>query len=260
MIVDDVAMELSKILGKESVEVSDYVVGLRYAAVVVEGSKGIEMGLAPIPTEDAITFHRARKPRKDRLLDLVGSNNLIEKCLGIALLNALSHYALWNLGLFKEFAIEKHRDIETIAVSKMRGLRNIVVIGNLPLIVEEIRRSGVDPLVFERSILRRGRGGALPEELEFRAIQSCEALVLSDETIIDDTIDIALMLSRNAKIKILVGLAASLLPRPLFKSGLTHIVSYRVVDLEEAMDIIKLGGDFDDLFRILDPYIVYPKQ
>jgi len=259
VLVDDVAQELLQLVRNESVEVSDYVVGLRYAAVVVDGSRGREMGLAPIPTEDAIAFRRARKPRRERLLELVGSSNLIEKCLGIAMLNALSQYVLWNLGMVREFAIEKHSDIEVLAVSKMRGLKNIVVVGNLPLIVNEIKRAGIDPLVFERSILRRGRNEALPEELEFRAIQSCEALVLSDETLIDDTIDVALMLSKNARVRILVGLAASLVPRPLFNAGLTHIVSYRVVDVEEAIDVIKLGGDFDDLLAILDPYIVYPR-
>ncbi len=261
MIVDDYAKTVLEITSNESLGIDDYLVGLRYSIGVIGGGKGHEAGIAITPAEDVLGMPMARPIlRPEDLLERVSSMNIIEKSLGIALLNAISQYILWDMEYIEDYHVEQDKGLIDLVLEAIKdhGGEKIVVVGNMVPLVKKIREQNFEPIVLERNPAYRGRQ-CLPDSSGYRALLNADIVIITGATLVNDTIDIVLRLAEKAHTKILAGPTAAVYPEPFLKRGITHIASTKIIDIRKAYDIIKHGGGRWDLDEYLEDYIVIIK-
>ncbi len=258
MIVDEYARAVLEVVSSEHLGIDDYMVGLRYSIGIVGGGKGHKAGLAIVPVEDVIGMPMARPiVELEDIAEHVSSTNIIEKSLGVALLNAISQYILLDLGYMEEYRVEQDKSLIEFVVEAVKGRRDekIVVVGNMVPLVRRLREHGFNPVVLERNPAYRGRD-SLPDSSGYRELLDADVVIITGATLVNDTIDIVLKLAEKAKTKILAGPTASVYPDPFFDRGITHIASTRIIDIQKVLDIIKHGGGRWDLNEYLEDYII----
>ncbi len=261
MIVDDYAKTVLEITSNESLGIDDYLAGLKYSIGIVGGGKGHEAGIAIMPAEDVLGMPMARPILKpEDLLERVSSTNIIEKSLGIALLNAISQYILWDMGYIEDHHVEQDKGLIDLVLETIKGCsgEKIVVVGNMVPLVKRIREHGFEPIVLERNPAYRGKW-CLPDSSGYRALLDADIVVITGATLVNDTIDIVLSLAGKAHTKILAGPTAAVYPEPFLEKGITHIASTKIIDIRKAYDTIKHGGGRWDLDEYLEDYIITMK-
>ncbi|RLE45938.1 MAG: hypothetical protein DRJ31_10600 [Candidatus Methanomethylicota archaeon] len=242
LLVDGLAKGIIDLLRKldVDVDVADFLVGVKYSYVEVYGVKGRSLGVAITPLEDIVGLAQAdvEKPSLENLSSLVASINPVEKALGIAFVNALSNYLLWNLRYVEGFdLIEVKSFIEALPSFAEEP---IVVIGNMPPLVAKLQQAGFsDIAVLERNPL--ARRNCYPDTAAPRIIPKARTLIITGATLVNDTIDYILQLNEKAK-KIIVGPTANSYPKLLLNGGIDIVASIAPVDVEKVKAVIKLGG------------------
>jgi len=252
MLLDELSSEVLA-LAPQDLEVEDYAIGAKYAYVIVKGSKGRAMGTSYFPMED-MTRGYSRVPSFDILTSMLSSLNIFERSLGIAFLNAISQYLLWNMGYYRNFELYDGNIVEDVA--RLSKGERIVVVGNMVPLVKKLEEKGFKVEVLERN--PRFRYKALPDCMAPRIIPEADILIVTGTSMINDTIDNLISLGRNAKIRILVGPTAAVYPSILLNQ-FTHIASLKIEDLERVREIIKLGGGRWDFSPYAREYIVKGK-
>lgn len=95
-----VAEEVLKLLGNDRVEVLDQCSCLNYTYVLINTGLGGEfLGIAYTPVEDLRAGEVGVVPRVEELPELVINLDSLVRALGIALINAISHYLVVRDGL-----------------------------------------------------------------------------------------------------------------------------------------------------------------
>ena len=259
MLVEDTAKLVLELV--DDVEIVDWLIGVKYSISIAMRRGITEAGIAIVPLEDVYGMDMVKKPPlKENLVDMVSSFNILEKSLGVSALNALSQYLLWVKGYVKDYKVEYKKsllDIVDDIVSRRDDL--IVVVGNMVPLVRKLEEKGYHVLVFERNPTLRLKGG-LPDCLEYRMLKEADIVIVTGATLVNDTVDLVLDVTRKAYTRILVGPTASIYPELFLKRGFTFIAGTRIIDPYKAIDIIRLGGgrwDLDPLFR---SYIVYSNK
>ncbi len=211
----------------EDFKVIDFSFSLPYTYVLIEGRKGKSLGVAMSLVEDVtdydVSFERVCVEEFVRGLE---SLNVIERCLAVATVNALSQYHM-----------EELEDVDLFKEMKREGVRNVGVVGNIRPLVERLRRD-FDVTVFERN--PRLRGDALSDCFEYRLLPKFDAVFVSGSSLVNGTYELIVERSKNAKFRVLIGPTAQVHPKLV--EGFTHLASVRVVDLERALIGLKLGS------------------
>lgn len=260
LFIDEVALwVLGKLEERDNIPiVIDYAVGLRYCYVVVEGSSGRSMGVAITPIEDilGVRLELPSIPKIKALLNLVSSLNTLEKALGIALLNALSSYLLWVIGYRDGIDIYEGNIFNTmINIVK----EPVVVIGNMQPLVKKLRDSGINDIVItERNPCIRC-GLALSDAVTPRIISKAKTLIVTGATLVNDTIDYIISLTKSKSKIILVGPTASIHPKAALNLGIHAIASLTPIDIDSTIKTIKLGGGRWDYTKYCREYIAVMK-
>ncbi len=253
MLIDEVTeYVLSR---KISYQILDYTIGAKYSYVIVKGPYGSAMGTAYMPQED-LTRGVSRVPSISSLSEMLSSINILERSLGIALLNAISQYLLWNEGDFKKYRMFEKNLVEYIP-EICQDCRKLVIIGNMVPLVRKLQEKGFEVTVLERN--PRFRGGALPDIMAPRVVPQAEGVIITGTAFINDTVDYILSLARNAEIRILVGPSGAIHPEPLLRY-FTHVASLKIIDEKNACKTIKLGGGRWDFTPYAREYIVERKK
>ncbi len=201
------------------------------------------MGVALTPIEDVVgsPYELPDDVRCDGLLDYVSSLNPAIKSLGVALLNALSNYLLWGLKVGSGFRLGVGGDVIDLLLNLIE--EPVVVIGNMGPLIRRLRGEGIrDVKVLERNPCFRC-GNALPDTALHRVVREGSTLVVTGATLVNDTIDNIIKLSRERSCKVvLVGPTAGAHPEPLIKEGIYAVASMTPVNTEEVIKVIRLGG------------------
>jgi len=253
MILDE---SVERILGElsEKLRIIDFSICFRYAYAVVEGKYGRAMGVAYIPYEDAHGSSGLNEvPRLEKLREYVSSRNVLEKVAGVALLNAVSQYLLWYIHQDR-YSINQDMDAFFILESEELQKLKVVLIGYIAPLEEMLRDKVRELAIIERSPFTRGN--ALPDIATPRVLPNADVVFITGSALINDTIDYVLALSRKAKIKVLVGPTAQILPDVVFKAGITHVASTRVIDIDNACKMLKLGGGTRSLVKCGEKYVI----
>lgn len=234
----------------EDLVLEDYCVGIKYTYAIVSGSKGKSIGLAYTPLEDT-KLMVSQSPRIENLYEMLSSFNLMDRAMGLAILNAISQYLLWNCELHKKFEIHEGNLIDFISDEFSEPNTTIVVVGNMVPLVERLRKRHDRVLVLERNPYLRGR--ELPDSLFGEVVPLADILIITGATLVNGTIDFILRIAKTDRIA-LVGPTAGILPSGVEK--ISVIASLRPMDIEKIKDTVKLGGGRWDFSKFCKDYIV----
>lgn len=216
----------------EDFRLIDFSFALPYTYVLIEGGKGKSLGVAMTLPEEVGRYRTSiEKPSLENFIEKLDSLNIIERTLGMAALNALSQYRI-------DLSEAKEGDVVEILDP---SIGRVAVIGNMPPVVEGLKGMGFEVMVFERNPKLWDRE-TLSDALEYWLLPRADAVIASGSAILNGSLDMLLERSKRAKIFVLTGPTAQLLPEFLRGEGVTHLASMMVVDIESALVKLKLGS------------------
>ncbi len=230
MIVDEIRRKALKIID-EDFEVLDFSLALPYTYVLIKGEKGKSLGVAMTLREE-IKDYRGKFDdiSVESFIKGVNSLNVVERTIGLATVNAISQYYL-NPNKITESDV-----VEILS----KDLKRVAVVGNMIPVVKALKNRGYEVYVFERNPSLHDEN-TLSDSFEYRLLPEMDAVLISGTALINDTIDLILERSKKARLKVLVGATAQVLPE-FFKNVLTHIASIRILDVEKVLLSLKLGS------------------
>ena len=213
-------------------ELIDFGFALPYTWVLVEGNEGKALGVAmTLPEEVQRYTNSVIKPSLEAFIKKADSLNVIERTLGLAAINAVSQYYI-------DLSEAKWVDVIELIPE---NADKIAMIGNMPPLVRELRERGHKPYVFERNARLWDRE-TFSDALEYHLLPEMDAVIASGSCLVNGTIDMLIDRAKRARLFVLTGPTAQLLPEFLRGTKVTHLASMKVVDIEKALLGLKLGS------------------
>ena len=216
----------------EDFRLIDFSFALPYSYVLIEGSRGPALGVAmTLPEEVGRYRNSISEPSLEGFIEKADSLNVIERTLGMAAINALSQYLL-------DVSNAPDRDVVELLGE---DVEKVAVVGNMPPVVSSLRERGFEVMVFERNPKLWDRE-TLSDALEYWLLPEVDAVIASGSAMINGTLDMMLDRAKRARLFVLTGPSAQLHPDFLRGTGVTHLASMGVVDVESALVRLKLGS------------------
>ncbi len=242
MILNIIKKRVEKISNGFSIE--DFSFGLPYSYVIVEKDGKCSMGVAmTIPEEVQHYENSFHDVSTSTFISAIESKNIIERTLALATVNAVSQY---YININNSIQI----DINEI-ITHLNG--KIGVIGNMPPLVKELKENGKNVYVFERNT-RLWHEEVLSDTLEYSMLPEMDIVISTASVLVNNTIDLIVERSKNAKSVILVGATGQILPELLKGTGITHIASMKAKNIEQAKLALK-KGDYGEFVKANQKYI-----
>lgn len=162
----------------------------------------------------------------------------LERCLALAVINAISQYRLAREAL----AGVEIREVRASVVRWVaaQDARRVVVIGNMGPLVSGLAEAGVPHVVFERN--PGNRTGALPDAQEWAWLPRADGLILTGATLLNHTLTPILSMAREARFKLLVGFSAQAHPAFLAGCGATHTFSVHIREIDRIRRLLQVGN------------------
>lgn len=254
MIIDEIAHNTLNLLD-ENLSVVDLGISLSYTYCIVKGRRGFALGLAHT-TYDKV-FHGLRDsslPSIDEIPRLLSSWKLIEKTVGLALLNAISQYLLFNKQLYKNLPgkISFGRDI--LDSIQMSPDSRVLIIGYIRPVINRLRERGFRNIyVIEREPPTRFE--SIYSDLVLpRISESIDIVFITGSVLVNDTIDNILRYTEKAK-KVIVGPSAQVLPQILSTYDLDIIGSVKVNDVWKTAEVVRRAGGTRAILKYSEKYV-----
>lgn len=255
MIVDDLADKTLEILKNgDKLTLKEYSIAIPYAYVIVEGEKGVKMGVSMVLDSKCHYRRDFDETSLESIIECAKGYNLTERTLAMAAINAVSQYYI-------DFTESKNEDVLDLIVSD-KDIKKIGFVGNIAPVVNELREidgKNYEIYVFERNSSSCG-AELLDDTFEYRLLPEMDAVIITGTTLVNDTIDVVLERSKNAKLKILTGPTAQINPDFLKNSGITHTASTRVISIDKTVTDLKHGSSFGIFSRNSSKYSMKVKD
>ncbi len=242
MILNIIKKRIEKISNGFSIE--DFSFGLPYSYVIVEKDGKCSMGVAMTMPEEVQHYeNRFHDVSTSTFISAIESKNIIERTLALATVNAVSQYYI-NINNSIQM------DINEI-ITHLNG--KVGVIGNMPPLVKELKENGKNVYIFERNT-RLWHEEVLSDTLEYSMLPEMDIVISTASVLVNNTIDLIVERSKNAKSVILVGATGQILPELLKGTGITHIASMKAKNIERAKLALK-KGDYGEFVKANQKYI-----
>ncbi len=245
MIIDSIVNRV-KIFSLKGLEIVDVCIGIPFTYVAVEGNGLKSLGTALTPLIELGCIERQNPPVDVYSLDV---NEVVEwatdvhmtrRVIGMATVNAVSQYFLRNE------IDELDTGLKPTDILNEIGAERIAVIGYMRYLIEDLRREGFDPVIFERDFTRRRDG--FSDCLEPRMLPEMDALLITGSSLINDSLDFVLRFARRSKVNILIGPTAQVHPRLMSGFNVHYLYSCMVLNVEKAVELLKVTAWRDALF------------
>jgi hypothetical protein len=240
MFSKSVAEGILRILGDDKVEVIDQCTCLNYTYVLVKTKLGEFLGIAYTPIEDLRTGEVGIAPRVEELPEFVIHLDSLIRALGVALINAISHYLVAREGLSL-----RQGDLKSEILRYTKQGCMACFIGSITPVAESVSDRCVVYQLERRSDFRHG---SYPDVDVPLIIPNCDVLVITGSAIINNTIDQILSLRKEGSTVMLSGPSAAAYPPVLHGLGIDVVASSLVKDVKATIDLLKLGAGY----RLLD--------
>jgi uncharacterized protein (DUF4213/DUF364 family) len=213
----------------------DYCVCLNAAYAVVEDKEGREsVGFTHIPREDLHYHAMVKKVGLENIEELVGSINPISRSLGVSILNAVSQYLI-----SREYAL---RPTLHIKLTDYIESEPVCFIGNMGPLVRSVKREGYTTYIFEKNpMLRHSSRECMSDAEEYILLPQCKTLIITGMTLLNNTLEMVLALSREGY-NMLVGPTAGIYPPALWGHGINIISSLHITRPIALLNHLRLGG------------------
>ncbi|NJE84311.1 hypothetical protein E3E23_00415 [Thermococcus sp. CX2] len=219
-------------LVEEDFRIIDFSFALPYTYVLIEGERGRALGVAMTLPEEVGTYRTSiEEPSLEVFIEKADSLNVIERTLALAAINAVSQYYI---------DVSNAPNLDVVELLD-ESFEKVAVIGNMPPVVRTIRERGFDVYVFERNPKLWDRN-TLSDALEYWLLPEVDAVIASGSAILNGTLEMMLDRAKRARLFVLTGPTAQLLPEFLRGSGVTHLAAMKVMDIDMALMKLKLGS------------------
>lgn len=193
----------------------------------------------------------------DELLSYAKSPNPIKGAIGVAVLNALSHYLLEN-GLSQEYDIRYGRD--GLDFMEIGSHETVCLVGAFTPYIRRFKTSGNQFFIIEKTPepLR-------PEEMRYykptsegpRALSESDVVIITGSAIVNHTIEGLLHHTKPDSRVGIIGPTASMLPDVYFKEGVDILAGVRITDPDVMLRILGEGGSGYHLFNACVQRLVF---
>ncbi|MCC6347321.1 MAG: DUF364 domain-containing protein, partial [Nitrospirales bacterium] len=236
----------------DALTVERFVLGLFFTGVKLSNGFG---GICYTPVKDipeavccpssAKAMPASGQMRGKKVSDLLAEmffGSAIRKAIGIAVMNALAA-AYWSGMPPASYSLQTGKD----ALDDMFLLEDdhVVLVGAIAPYIRMLRKRGKPFCILEQdpAVLR-------PEEMEFYSpahrasekVPLADVLVVSGTTLINDTLDSLLAMTKPGAKTVVVGPTASILPDALFQRGVHRLGGVLVTDPDRLLDVLAEGG------------------
>ncbi len=175
--------------------------------------------------------------------------NVLKSAIGIATLNALSHWVIES-GNQKESVPIKDRDGYDLL--NIQPHETVSLVGAFHPYIRRLKSAG-NPFY----IIEKNRHALRPDEMKhFRpesemktAIANSQVILLTGTTIVNQTVDHILSWINNGKRTAIVGPTASLIPDAFYKRGVTVMAGIHIFNPDRMLEILKQGVSAYHLLR-----------
>lgn len=230
MLLGDIKRKALRMI-REDFRVLDFSFGLPYTYVAVEGERGKALGvMMTLPEEIQVFRNSIKEISVEAFMEKADSLNIIERTLALAAINAVSQY-------YVDLSGAGERDVLELLNGK---IKRVAVIGNMPPIVRALKERGFEVYVFERNPRISDRE-TFSDSLEYILLPQMDAVIVSGSSLANGTLEMILERSKNAELIALTGPSAQVHPELIEGTGITHLASMKVLDVEEAITKLKLG-------------------
>lgn len=176
------------------------------------------------------------------LLDELWAGSAVRRGVGIATLNALSA-GLWDRGPHASYAFVE--GVDALDTLELRDEQHVVVVGALAPFLKVLKRRArpfrvleLDPTTLK------------PDEMPFYApantadveVPQADVLVVTGTSLINDTLEGLLALTRPECTVVVVGPTASMLPEAFFRRGVDILGGVLVTDPDPLLDVLAEAG------------------
>lgn len=233
-------------LAGQTLTLEDICLGLPISWAVVRDSEGRRaLGTALTPTAEGAgaELHQGLPANWPDwpLAELPGrimADHPLERCLALAVINAISQYRLGRENLAGVEA-DHGRGSVVRWVAAQRPSR-VVMIGNMGPLATGLSEAGIPHVVFERN--PGNRSGALSDAQEWAWLAEADGLICTGAALVNHTLSPMLALARQARFRILVGFSAQAHPEFLAGCGASHVFSLHIRDVDRIRRQLQVGN------------------
>lgn len=178
----------------------------------------------------------------------LGPANSLKRIVAIAVVSALSTTVMLRSGAADDLLIH---DADGLDHARIGDTDYVVVVGAFVPMIRTLKARGRPFCILERdpSTLK-------PDELPFYApaeaapaeVPKADVLITTGTTLINDTLEDLVALTRPGTEIAVVGPTASLLPDAFFRRGVRVLGGVRVTDADELLDVLAEGGSGYHIF------------
>ena len=232
-----IAVLLTKIKRKalklaSGLELVDFGFALPYTWVLLKGPEGRALGVAMTLPEEVQRYRNSiSEPSLNAFIERADSLNVIERTLGLAAINAVSQYHL-------DLSDAEFTDVLELLPE---NAGKVALIGNMPPLAKALRGRGFEVFIFERNPKLWDKD-TYSDALEYHLLPEMDTVVASASCLANGTIDLLLDRAKKAELFVLTGPTGQLLPEFLRGTGITHLASMKVIEVERALLGLKLGS------------------
>lgn len=242
----------------EELKVADAVIGVFFTGVVLNtGHAGVAFTpIGEMPEAVCCPKTAARMPESGKLRgrEVRGiahyalSANVLKSALGVAAINALSHYAWQELGP-DDYEVLLDKDaIDGIDFAKSG---TVALIGAFTPFIRQLKEAGADFVILEKNPDAL-KGDELklyrPAEAAPEVLPRSDTVIITGTAIVNHTIDGILSSIRPESFVVIAGPTASMIPTAFFKRGVDILGGIRVTKPEIAMRVLAEAGSGYHLF------------
>lgn len=230
MLFKDIKRKALKMI-HEDFRVLDFSFGLPYTYVVIEGERGKALGvMMTLPEEIQLFRNSIEETSVEAFIEKADSLNIIERTLALAAINAVSQYYI-------DLSGAEEKDVLGLLSGE---IERVAVIGNMPPIVKALKEQEFEVYVFERNPKISDRE-TFSDSFEYILLPQMDAVIVSGSSLANGTLEMILERSKNAELIALTGPSAQVHPELIRGTGVTHLASMKVLDVERALIKLKLG-------------------
>jgi len=177
------------------------------------------------------------KPDTLSLIKNFKSTTLHERAVALGAINAVSQFIMNQAG-FTAPGKDKNKT-SSIGIDQAKKGERIGMIGFFSPLIERLLEKGIEILVLEKNPARveLQTGVTLTENVA--DLSNCDHILCTASTLINNTLDVVLSHSKQAKSFSLIGPSGSSIPDILFKHGVDAVGGYHFTDipaLKQALD------------------------
>lgn len=166
-----------------------------------------------------------------------------ERSLALAAIGALTTYLHRRAGYLPPTAQDS-----MAGIACTRG-GHLGMIGNFSPLVRRARAAGMRVTVIERKPQMCCEEDGLSITLDPSALASCDAIIVTGATLINDSLDGMLDYCRHARRVVLLGPTAGVLPQVLFGRGIAALGGLEILDAPRALARLRAGEKLGDAAR-----------